>query len=132
MEKKPCGLPPKFPVNSALRAKDVIIEVPDSAVFKCREIGKVTDLGKSIDIQVQAILLTYFVRHFLCLRAFLCQVLNFMLRFQCIVSITLSIQLFGFWMQMKVLGDEKSMILNHPNYILHNWYSYDVYFLLGR
>ena len=62
MEKKPCGLPPKFPVNSALRAKDVIIEVPDSAVFKCREIGKVTDLGKSIDIQVPAILLTYFVK----------------------------------------------------------------------
>ena len=59
MEKKPCGLPPKFPVNSALRAKNDIIEVPDSAVFKCREIGKVTDLGKSIDIQVPAILLTF-------------------------------------------------------------------------
>ena len=52
MEKKSCGPPPKFPVNSALRAKDSIIEVPDSAVFKCKENGKVTDLGKTIEIQV--------------------------------------------------------------------------------
>ena len=59
MKKVPCGLPPKFPVNSALRAKNDIIEVPDSAVFKCREDGKVTDLGKTIDIQVQAILPTF-------------------------------------------------------------------------
>ena len=59
MKKVPCGLPPKFPVNSALRAKNDIIEVPDSAVFKCREDGKVTDLGKSIDIQVPAILITF-------------------------------------------------------------------------
>ena len=59
MKKVPCGLPPKFPVNSALRAKNDIIEVPDSAVFKCREDGKVTDLGKSIDIQVSVILITF-------------------------------------------------------------------------
>ena len=69
MKKVPCGLPPKFPVNSALRAKNDIIEVPDSAVFKCREDGKVTDLGKSIDIQVPAILITFFM-HFLCHKAY--------------------------------------------------------------
>ncbi len=52
MEKKACGLPPRHPVNSGLRVlQNVSVQVPDVAVFKCREEGKVTDLGDSIEIQ---------------------------------------------------------------------------------
>ena len=52
MEKKPCGLPPKFPVNSGLRTKeDESITVPDAAAYKCRQDGKVTDLGQTIELK---------------------------------------------------------------------------------
>lgn len=51
MEKQSCGYPPKFPVNSALRTPNVSIEVPDSAVFQCRDSDMVTDLGPSISVQ---------------------------------------------------------------------------------
>ena len=51
MAKQSCGKVPKFPVNSALRTTSTEVEVPDSAIFKCREDGKITDLGREIHIQ---------------------------------------------------------------------------------
>ena len=53
IERKPCGPPPLWPVNSALRAENETdeIRVPDSAIFNCRDEGQVTNIGPTVELK---------------------------------------------------------------------------------
>ncbi len=53
LEKKPCGVPPEYPVNSALRPYNATTEywVPELATYYCRDEGHVTDLGPEVSLK---------------------------------------------------------------------------------